>query len=292
MEKGAMRCEVNLSLRPEGTETWGTKVEVKNLNSFRAVRNAIEYEVERQTKLLDAGGTVEQVTLGWDEDRKTTVVQRTKEDASDYRYFPEPDLPPLNLSDDWIDELRVDLPELPDIKIERYVTTLRLPLQDAAVLAENRERADYFDAVVAAGANTVAPRAVANWLTGELFRLLNESGAAVDEIKVQPGELVKLLELVENNTINRLAAKEVFAEMWANGQPAAAIVEAKGLKQISDGDVLKGIVVQVVGEHPGPVEQYRAGEEKVLKFLIGQVMRQTKGKANPKLAEELLREVL
>jgi aspartyl-tRNA(Asn)/glutamyl-tRNA(Gln) amidotransferase subunit B len=292
MEKGAMRCEVNLSLRPAGTATWGTKVEVKNLNSFRSVRNAIEYEVERQRRLLDRGEAVEQVTLGWDEDRKVTVTQRSKEDASDYRYFPEPDLPPLHLVESQIDEFRAALPELPDAKVERYTSALGLPRQDAAVLAEYRDRANYFDAVVTAGANRIPPRAAANWLTGELFRLLNESGQPIEAIKVSPVDLVALLELVENNTINRLAAKEVFAEMWATGQPAVGIIEAKGLKQISDSHVLKEIVAQVIGDHPGPVEQYRAGEEKVLKFLIGQVMRQSKGKANPKIAEDLLREIL
>ncbi len=292
MEKGAMRCEVNLSLKPVGAAQWGTKVEIKNLNSFRSVRNAIAYEIDRQTKMLEAGGEIEQVTMGWDENRNITVLQRSKEYAHDYRYFPEPDLPPLNLGESWIDAVKARLVELPEAKVERYVQAWGLAKQDALVLAESREWAEYFEAVVVAGAGKVSPQSIANWITGEAFRLANETGVTVEQIKIQAAELVRLIEMVENNTINRLAGKEVIAEMWAQGGKPEAIVEARGLKQISSADALGEIVAQVIVENPEPVEQFRAGKEQVIKFLIGQVMRQTKGKANPKMAEQLLRERL
>ncbi len=292
MEKGAMRCEVNLSLKPVDADKWGTKVEVKNLNSFRAVRNAIAYEIERQTKVLQSGGQVQQVTMGWDENKGQTVVQRTKEDAHDYRYFPEPDLPPLNLAQSWIDELSATLPELPQAKAARYVADWDLSAQDAALLAESRVRAVYFETVVAAGAGKVSPRSVANWTTGELFRLLNESGLDVSAIKFAPTDFVRLIEMVENGAINRLAGKDVLAEMWNSGSQPDAIVAAKGLQQISDTVVLDGIIAQVIADNPNPVAQFRAGKEKVIGFLVGQVMRHSRGKANPKLAERLLRETL
>ena len=294
MEKGAMRCEVNLSLKAVEAEEWGTKVEIKNLNSFRAVRNAIAYEVERQTELLAAGQgeAIVQETRGWDEEKRITVSQRSKEDAHDYRYFPEPDLPPLHLEKSWIASLEAALPELPDAKIARYVNQWGLSKQDAVVLAESQERAEYFEAVVAAGGDEVSPKSAANWVMGEAFRLLSETGMRVAEIKVSPADLVRLIALVENNTVNHLAGKEVFAEMWQSGQKPDPIIEARGLKQISDTDALKEIVIQVVSDNPGPVEQFRAGKEKVIGYLIGQVMRQTKGKANPKVTEALFREVL
>jgi aspartyl-tRNA(Asn)/glutamyl-tRNA(Gln) amidotransferase subunit B len=292
MEKGAMRCEVNLSLKPVGSAQWGTKVEIKNLNSFRSVRNAIIYEIDRQTKILETGGEIEQVTMGWDENRNITVLQRSKEYAHDYRYFPEPDLPPLNLGESWIDEVKARLVELPEAKIERYVQAWGLAKQDALVLAESREWAEYFETVVAVGAGKVSPQSIANWIMGEAFRLANETGVMVEQIKIQAVDLVRLIEMVENNTINRLAGKEVFAEMWAQGGKPEAIVEVKGLKQISSTDALGEVVAQVIVENPEPVEQFRAGKGQVIKFLIGQVMRQTKGKANPKVAEQLLRERL
>jgi aspartyl-tRNA(Asn)/glutamyl-tRNA(Gln) amidotransferase subunit B len=294
MEKGAMRCEVNLSLKPVGAEAWGTKVEVKNLNSFRSARNAIAYEVERQTTLLNEGrgDEIVQETRGWDEGRSVTVSQRSKEDASDYRYFPEPDLPPLDLQPEWIAALQADLPELPDAKVARYVKEWDLPAQDALVLSESQDRAEYFETVVAAGKGQVSPKSTANWVMGEVFRLLNETGLAVSDIKVSAGHLADLITLVEDNTINRLAGKEVFAEMWQTGDAPEAIIEARGLKQISSADALQTIVEQVIAENPGPVSEFREGKEKVIGFLIGQVMRHSKGKANPKVAEQVLRETI
>jgi len=290
MEKGAMRCEVNLSLKPADSDVWGTKVEVKNLNSFKAVRGAIAYEIERQTRVLEAGGQVEQVTMGWDENAGKTVRQRSKEEAHDYRYFPEPDLPPLNLAADWIAGLQADLPELPAAKIARYVNEWGLSPKEAALLTESRSRAEYFEAVATAG--KVSPKSAANWIIGEAFRLLNESGIAIANVKVSPANFARLIELVESNVINRLSGKEVLAQMWQSGQSPDAIVEARGLKQISDSAALETIIAQIIGEHPGPVAEFKAGKEKVIKFLVGQVMRQTRGKANPQMVEQIFREKL
>lgn len=290
MEKGAMRCEVNLSLRPVGSDVWGTKVEVKNLNSFRAVRNAIEYEVERHTRLLEAGrgDEIVQETRGWDENQRATVSQRGKEDASDYRYFPEPDLPPLHLAPGWFEEIQATLPELPDKKLDRYTNEWGLSVQDAAVLTESSDRADYFEAVVSAGGDKVSAKSAANWVMGELFRQLNETDTALEAIKVKPADLANLIVMVEDNKINRLAGKEVFAEMWQSGLPPAAIVKAKGLEQVDD---LGDIVDKVIADNPGPVNDLKENP-KAIGFLIGQVMRQTKGKGNPKVAEALFREKL
>ncbi|HEY84462.1 MAG TPA: Asp-tRNA(Asn)/Glu-tRNA(Gln) amidotransferase subunit GatB [Chloroflexi bacterium] len=290
MEKGAMRCEVNLSLKPVDSEKWGTKVEVKNLNSFKAVRGAIACEIKRQTDVLESGGQVEQVTMGWDENKGKTALQRSKEEAHDYRYFPEPDLPPLNLKQSEIAELQAGLPELPAAKIARYIDEWALSLQNAELLAESRDRAEYFEAVVAA--EKTSPTSAANWIIGEAFRLLNESGIAVADIKVSPADFARLIELVETNVINRLSGKEVLAEMWVRGQKPDAIVEARGLKQISDTGAIEEIVAQIIGDNPGPVAEFRAGKEKVIKFLVGQVMRQTRGKANPKVAEQIFRDKL
>jgi len=292
MEKGAMRCEVNLSLKPVDSEVWGTKVEVKNLNSFRAVRHAIAWEIGRQTETLNAGGRVAQVTMGWDEARGRTVVQRSKEDAHDYRYFPEPDLPPLNLDPAWIEKLEASLPELPAAKAARYRATWQLSAQEAALLTEHRDRAEYFEATVAAGADTISARGAANWMTGEVFRLLNESNIPVTGIKFPPADFARLIALVETGEINRLAGKDVLAEMWQSGAQPDAIVAAKGLKQISDTGAIEQIVTQVIAENPDPAAQFKAGKEKVIGFLVGQVMRHSRGKANPKLAEAILRRKL
>lgn len=292
MEKGAMRCEVNLSVKPVDSEVWGTKVEVKNLNSFRAVRGSIAYEIKRQIEVLESGGQVDQVTMGWDENRGETVLQRSKEDAHDYRYFPEPDLPPLHLQQSWIDGLKATLPQLPDDKITRYVDEWGLSDTDAVLLAESRERAEYFEAVVAAIDGKASPKSVSNWIIGEVFRLLNEAGPSEDEIRVAPADLARLIELVEAKTINRTSGKDVLAEMWQSEKTPDAIIEARGLKQISDSGVLDGIIERVIVDNPGPVEDFKAGTDKALKFLIGQVMKQTRGKANAQLAEKILREKL
>jgi aspartyl-tRNA(Asn)/glutamyl-tRNA(Gln) amidotransferase subunit B len=292
MEKGAMRCEVNLSLRPVGSGQLGTKVEVKNLNSFRSVRNAIAYEIERQTRLLEAGQPVTQVTMGWDETAGVTREQRSKEEAHDYRYFPEPDLPPLNLEPAWIEEVKASLPELPDARRERLVADYDLSRYDASVLVEDRAVADYFERAVQVAGDSISPKLVANWMSGELFRLMNQTGTDITDVKVKPEDLVALIVMVKAGTINQPAAKETFGLMWKTGRSPQAIVEERGLKQISDAGELVGIVAQVIADNPDPVAQFKAGKETIIRFLIGQVMKATRGKANPQLAEQLLREQL
>jgi aspartyl-tRNA(Asn)/glutamyl-tRNA(Gln) amidotransferase subunit B len=291
MEKGAMRCEVNLSLTDPETGEWGTKVEVKNLNSFRSVRNAIAYEIERQAKVLTAGGTIEQVTMGWDEDRQITVLQRVKEGDTGYRYFPEPDLPPLDLDAAWLAEIRAALPEMPEAKMARYTAAWGLSPQEAAVLVEDRAMAEYFESVVATAAETpaVTPKLISNWLSGEMFRLLGENQLEVSQVKIRPQDLVALIKLVTANTINQPAAKKTFGVMFETGRSPQQIVEELGLQQISDEGALVGVVQQVLTANPEAVESVKGGKEQALKFLVGQVMRATRGKANPQLAEQLLR---
>jgi aspartyl-tRNA(Asn)/glutamyl-tRNA(Gln) amidotransferase subunit B len=292
MEKGAMRCEVNLSLRPVGSDGFGTKVEVKNLNSFRSVRNAIAYEIERQTRLLEASQPVVQVTMGWDEVAGVTREQRSKEEADDYRYFPEPDLPPLNPTPAWVEAVKASLPELPDTKRDRFMADYGLSRYDANVLVEDQAVADYFERALRIRPGAVHPKLVANWVSGELFRLMNETGTAITDVKIRPEDLVALIEMIQVSVINQTAAKETFGVMWETGRSPQAIVEARGLKQISDTDELAGIVVQIIADNPDPVAQFKAGKETILRFLIGQVMKATRGKANPQLAEQLLREQL
>lgn len=297
MEKGAMRCEANVSLRPIGSAEFGTKVEVKNLNSFRSVKLALQYEIERQARILDAGGRVEQVTMGWNETRGVTVVQRSKEYAHDYRYFPEPDLPPLVIGREWVEEIRAKLPELPDAKRDRFTDQYGLPRYDATVLTGDQAVADYFEACVAEskgqGAGSgITPKLISNWVTGELFRLLKETERSVEDIKVRPAGLIELLTLVEQGTINANTAKDVLGVMFETGQEAKAIVEERGLGQISDTDELARIVEEVIAANPKPVAEYLGGKETVLRFLIGQVMKATRGKANPNLVGQLLRDRL
>jgi aspartyl-tRNA(Asn)/glutamyl-tRNA(Gln) amidotransferase subunit B len=292
MEKGAMRCEVNLSLRPAGSEAFGTKVEIKNLNSFRSVRNAIAYEIERQTRLLDAGQAVEQVTMGWDETAGVTREQRSKEEAHDYRYFPEPDLPPLHLDAAWIEEVRRSLPELPVAKRDRFMADYGLSRYDAGVLVEDRAVADYFEATVAAAGGRASAKAIANWLTSEVFRLLREAGVAITDAPVRPQDLADLVALTTAGTISQSAAKQVLGVMWQTGRAPAAVVEELGLQQVSDRDQLAVVVQRVIEENSDAVASFRAGKETAIRFLMGQVMKASRGKANPHLVEQLLRAAL
>ncbi|MCL4298224.1 MAG: Asp-tRNA(Asn)/Glu-tRNA(Gln) amidotransferase subunit GatB [Anaerolineae bacterium] len=294
MEKGAMRCEVNLSLKEAGSEKWGTKVEIKNLNSFRSVRNSIAYEIERQKKVLASGGVIEQVTMGWDENRGITVLQRTKEGDTGYRYFPEPDLPPLDLDPAWIEQIKTNLPELPAAKLARYLADYGLSKKEAAILSEDRATAEYYESIVAAAGDRpdVTPKLISNWVSGELFRLLGERGVELSQVKVKPEHLVALIELVNSNTINQPAAKQTLGVMFDTGRPPLEIVEELGLRQISDAGQLVAVVQQVIADNPEPAAQFKAGKEATLKFLVGQVMKVTRGKANPQLAEQVLREQL
>jgi aspartyl-tRNA(Asn)/glutamyl-tRNA(Gln) amidotransferase subunit B len=289
MEKGAMRCEANVSVRPTGQEHFGTKVEVKNLNSFRSVRLSLEYEVARQIALLESGRPVEQVTMGWDEEHGRTVVQRSKESAHDYRYFPEPDLPPLAVNRAWVEEIAFGLPELPDAKKARFVAQYGLDARDASVLADDHAVADYFEATISAGA---APRNAANWITGELFRLMNAADLDIRLVKPGPADLAALLALVASGQINQNSAKRVLDAMFETGRPPGELVREMGLAQVSDADALADVVSRVLAQYPDEVARFRAGKDTVLSWLMGQVMRETRGKANPGIVRELLEKAL
>ncbi len=290
MEKGALRGEPNMSLRPEGQAAFGTKVEIKNLNSMRAVRDSIAYEVKRQTALLDAGGAVRQVTLGWDDARGVTVLQREKEEAHDYRYFPEPDLPPLDVDEAWLADIRARMPELPLARQDRFTRDFGLSSYDAMVLTKDRAVADYFERAV--GGRPARAKAVANWVTGELFRLMGGTSQEIGDVKVKPEQLAGLLHLVEDKTVNINTAKGVFEEMFATGQDARVIVEARGLAQISDTGALEQAVQDALDANPAQLMSYLAGQEKLFQFFVGQVMKATRGKGNPQMVQGLLREAL
>ncbi len=294
MEKGAMRFEANISLRPHGSmELSPTRVEIKNLNSLRAMVHSVEFEIDRQKKILAVGGKVEQETMGWDEVRNVTVPQRSKEEAHDYRYFPEPDLPRLQVSRGWVDEIRSRLPELPDEKRERLVNELGLSAYDADVISAEQEVADYYDRAVAQGkAQGIDPKAIANWVTGELFRLMNDRGVEIGAVKIAPAHIPELVSLINRGTISTTIAKQIFEEMFGTGQAPAEIVKQKGLAQISDANALLPVVERVIADNPKPVKEYLGGKEGILKFLVGQVMKATKGQANPTLAANLLTEKL
>jgi aspartyl-tRNA(Asn)/glutamyl-tRNA(Gln) amidotransferase subunit B len=292
MEKGAMRCEANVSVRPAGQAAFGTKVEIKNLNSFRSVKLSLEYEVERQIALLEAGGRVTQVTMGWDEEHGRTILQRSKESSDDYRYFPEPDLPPLVVDRAWVDAIRSRLVELPDAKIARYVGEFGLDPRDAQVLAVDRRVAEYFEAVVTTEAAATEPRIAANWITGELFRLMNAAGLEIEAVRVTPAALAELLGLVAAGQVNQNSAKKALGVMFETGQPAAQVIQELGLTQISNTDALAQAVTDALAKYPAEVARYRGGEEKVFGWLMGQVMRETKGKGNPAVVKELLARAL
>jgi aspartyl-tRNA(Asn)/glutamyl-tRNA(Gln) amidotransferase subunit B len=294
MEKGAMRFEANISLRPKGSDKLSaTRVEIKNLNSLRAMVHATEYEIARQAKILASGGTVEQETMGWDEVRNTTYTQRSKEEAHDYRYFPEPDLPRLQVARAWVDELRARLPELPDEKSARLTNESGLSAYDASVITAERQVATYYDRAVDAGrARGVDAKAIANWVTGELFRLMKETNAEIGAVKIAPAQIPDLIALVNAGTISNTIAKAVFEEMYKTGKNAPAIVAEKGLAQISDRAALEAIVEKVLAENPKQVAEYRSGKEPIAKFLVGQVMKATQGQAHPGLANELVTQKL
>jgi len=289
MEKGAMRCEPNVSVRPAGSEGFGTKVEIKNLNSFRSVKVALEYEIARQRRVLDTGARVRQVTMGWDEQRGQTVEQRVKEESDDYRYFPEPDLPPLRVPRAWVDEISAALPELPDAKRDRFITEYGLSYADSIVLTAGQDVADFFETAAAAGRERgVAPQTTANWVTGELFRLLRAENVEIAAVRVTPVALASLIALVEQGTITANSAKAVFGEMFNTGRSPEEIIKDKGLAQISDEDILTQVVTDVLAANPEQVAKYRDGKETLLTWFVGQVMRATRGKANPHVVQALL----
>jgi aspartyl-tRNA(Asn)/glutamyl-tRNA(Gln) amidotransferase subunit B len=271
----------------------GVKTEIKNLNSFRAVKMAIEYETERQIAVVESGRQVEQVTMGWDERSGRTILQRSKEGSEDYRYFPEPDLPPIQLSPEYVSAVQRSLPETPWAKRDRFVSEYGLRVADASVLVTDAEVAAYYEACVcAAEPKGVDARTVHNWVVGELFRLSNETGIAFTDSLVTPQSLAELLQQVEQKRINARTGKAVLDEMFATGKQAAAIIEERGLAQIDDVKQIGVMVDQVLAEHSEPVAQYLAGKETVIGFLIGQVMRASRGKAEPQVVRRVLRERL
>lgn len=294
MEKGAMRFEANISLRPQGSRTLApTRVEIKNLNSLRAMVHACEYEIARQTQIWQSGGTVEQETMGWDEVRNQTYTQRSKEEAQDYRYFPEPDLPRLEISREWVAEIQARLPELPDEKFNRLTQQLGLSAYDASVITAEKEIADYYDRAVDAGrARGIDAKAIANWVTGELFRLMKDHAQTIDAVKIAPAQIPALIALINAGTISNTIAKTVFEEMYATGDDPEKIVAAEGLAQISDRAALEVIVNQVLAENPAQVADYLGGKETIAKWLVGQVMKATKGQGKPTLVNELVLEKL
>ncbi len=289
MEEGSLRCDANVSLRPVGAEKFGTKVELKNLNSFRAVQKALEYEVQRQAQLLDAGETIIQETRHWDENTGKTHSMRSKEEAEDYRYFPEPDLGPLVIEQGWIDQIAARIPELPESKRRRFISEYGLPEYDADLISSSRKMAEFFEATVALFPDA---KMVSNWLMGEFSRLLNVSGKELDQAAVTPELLAKLLQMLAKGTISGTVAKSVFEEVFATGKDPEAIVQEKGLAQISDTAELERIVQAIIAANPGSVTDFRNGKDKALGFLVGQVMKETKGRANPQLVNELLRKYL
>ena len=289
MEQGNMRCEPNISLRPTGSDTFGTKVELKNINSFKFVKDAIGYEIKRQTKVLLEGGTVYQETRLWNIESGQTAIMRSKEEAHDYRYFPDPDLPPLSIDDEWVEELRGTLQELPKTRGQRFIKDYGLPEYDAGVLTSSRELADYFEACVS---QFQEPKTVSNFIMGELLRELNQAGTAVENFPVSPERLVGLLQLVHKGTISLKTAKDIFPELYTTEKSASQLVEEKGLQQVSDEGALEKIIRDVLEKNPAQVEQYRGGKEAVIGFLVGQVMKSSKGKANPQKVNKLLKRAL
>ena len=289
MEEGSLRCDANVSVRPRGAAALGTKAEIKNLNSFRFLQKALEYEIERQVELLERGGRVVQETRLFDPGSGATVSMRSKEEAHDYRYFPEPDLPPVIVTSERVAAIRAEMPELPDQRRARFVAAHGLPEYDAVQLTQSREVADFFEAAVAAGAG---PKAVSNWMMGELARALKDAGTSIADSPVSPERLAELLALVERGTLSGAMAKGVFETMVASGRTASAIVETEGLAQIDDDTEILALVADVLARNADAVAQFRSGKASALGFLVGQVMKSTSGKANPKRVNAALQKAL
>ena len=281
MEKGQMRCDVNISLRPVGQKEFGTKIELKNLNSFRAVHRAIDYEIWRQADLLDRGIVIRQETRGWNDDLGESYLMRTKEAAHDYRYFPDPDLMPVVFTDEEIEAIRATLPELPEAMRKRFQEQYGITAYDATVLTSDKELAAWFDA---AARLAKTPKMVANWISSELLRLLGEDKISINECKITPAALAELTDVISSGAINGKIGKEVFAEMYASGKTPKVIIEEKGLVQVSDTGAIAAIVAEAIEKNPKQVDEYRAGNERVLQYMVGQVMKLSKGKANPQMA--------
>jgi len=290
MQEGSFRCDANVSVRPRGQAEYGTRTELKNINSFRFVERAMEYEIERQIDILEEGGAIIQETRLYDPDKHETRSMRSKEEAHDYRYFPDPDLPPMVLDDDFIEAVRATLPELPTEKKARFEKEFELSSDDAAVLTASRETADYFETTVTA--TKAQSKIVSNWMMGELFASLNKSELEISESPILPAQLALLLDRIHDKTLSGNTAKQVFAALWKQEGDVDEIIDAKGLKQITDTGAIEPIVDEVIANCSEQVQQYKDGNEKVIGFLVGQVMQKSKGKANPQMVNQLLKEKL
>lgn len=285
MEEGSMRADVNVSIAPIGSDKLGVRTEMKNLNSFEHVRKGIQYEVKRQERLLMSGGEVEQETRRFDEPSGETILMRSKEEANDYRYFPEPDLPPIHISDDWIEEVRASIPEMPDKRRERYTQDWGIPAYDAGVLTQTKEMSDFYDATVAAGAD---PKLAANWLMGEVNAYLNSKQVELSDTALTPEHLATMIKLIEDETISSKIAKKVFKEIITNDTEPKAWVESKGMVQLSDPAKLQPIIDEVLDNNEQSIEDFKNGKDRAIGFLVGQIMKKTRGMANPKMVNKLL----
>ena len=289
MEQGNMRADVNVSLRNSPSDPFGTRSETKNVNSFRGIEKTIQYEIRRQAAILSEGGEILQETRHWDEASQTTAGGRVKSDADDYRYFPDPDLVPVVISDDWINRVKNELPELPEAKYKRFLSEYSLPEYGADVLTSSRPLADYFEQCAQSCNNA---KSAANWVMGELTRSLNDNTTTIENSPVSPAQLAGLIKLIDGGTISGTIAKKVFEELWKNGGEAAAIVEQQGLAQVSDTGAIETAIDQIMAANMGQVEEYRGGKDKVFGFFVGQVMKAMKGKANPAVVNDLLKQKL
>ncbi|MEC8254413.1 MAG: Asp-tRNA(Asn)/Glu-tRNA(Gln) amidotransferase subunit GatB [SAR324 cluster bacterium] len=289
MEKGHFRCDANVSLRPMGQEKFGTRTETKNLNSFRFVQQAITYEIARQTEDLLDGKRIVQETRLWDSIKKNTYSMRSKEEAHDYRYFPDPDLPVVRISADFVEQIRSQLPELPEAKKQRFMESFGLSAYDAEVLVADKQVAEYFEEVVAAKAD---PKLVCNWISGDLMRIMNENKVDIRNVGIPAESLASLIQFLQEGSISGKIAKTVFEEMVQSGKDPATIIEVRGLKQVSDEGALRGLLETLLNNNPKQVEQYRAGKTQIKGFFVGQVMKETKGQANPQIVNQLLEELL
>lgn len=289
MEEGSFRCDANVSIMPKGSDTFGTRAELKNLNSFRHVEKAIRYEIERQQEIVEDGGKVIQETRLWNPDKEVSTSMRSKEEAHDYRYFPDPDLLPLVVDEQWMESIRSSLPELPDEKERRFTEKLGLPVYDAGVLTASRELADYFEACLEKYPHA---KQVSNWVMGSLLGVLNAQGKSIETSPVGPHDLADLLKLMDEGVISGKIAKNVLEEMAVSGKSPGKIVEEKGLVQVSDTSALEAIVDKITAANPEEVARYKAGNTKLMSFFVGQIMKESKGKANPKMVNEILRKKL
>ena len=288
MEKGQLRCDVNVSLKPAGATEFGAKIELKNLNSFRSIHRSLEYEIERQEAVLEAGGTLTQQTRGWNDDAGESYTLRDKEGDADYRYFPEPDLMPMDITDEWLEDIRKDVPETPDKRLERFVSEYGIPEYDAGVLTADRETADYYEAVVRSGAPA---KKASNWIMTELLRELSQANADIADSPITAERLTEIIQAIEAGEITGRQGKDVFVEMYKSGDDLATIKERLGVTATDDGEI-REFARQAIANNPGPVAEFREGKENALNFLVGQVMKASRGNANPQSAREMLKEEL